>query len=321
MWALPSATSARSTRATRWAAGIALAYIVVCCAYIVLSSALAARLAESSVERMAVVEKVKGQAFVVVSGLAFFLFARRVLRRVEERQDALSSSQEALLLAERRALAGAFASSVAHDLNNTLTLLDADAAELADPATAPEERARALQQLRQAVRDLSGQTRRLLEIGRAHPAQPRPLDLRAITEEVVAWSRSHSSLRRCQIAVQGDAHVPVVADASQYGQLLVNLLLNAGDATGGQGRIEVETRARPGGAMLEVSDDGPGLAPEVCARLFQPFVTTKPHGSGLGLLSVKTIAERHGGSVEAARSPLGGALFRVQLAGGTTPPA
>ena len=96
-------------------------------------------------------------------------------------------------------------------------------------------------------------------------------------------------------------------------QVLINLLLNAADATGGQGHLEVRLRVVGDEARLEVHDDGKGLPEGMEAQLFQPFATTKPHGTGLGLVSVRECALAHGGRVEYARSPLGGAAFSVCL--------
>jgi signal transduction histidine kinase len=107
--------------------------------------------------------------------------------------------------------------------------------------------------------------------------------------------------------------VPVSLDAGQFGTVLVNLMLNALDAMprGGDLRVEVEADGRE--CRLRVRDTGPGIAPEIAGRLFTPFASTKPTGTGLGLSLSRRIVEEHGGTITAANGPEGGACFTITL--------
>jgi signal transduction histidine kinase len=96
-------------------------------------------------------------------------------------------------------------------------------------------------------------------------------------------------------------------------QILANLVVNAGEACGGKGRIEVRLHDSPEFVLLEVHDDGPGVPVERRERIFDSLETTKPAGTGLGLFSVKSCVAALEGSVEVGDSPLGGACFRVRL--------
>jgi signal transduction histidine kinase len=98
-------------------------------------------------------------------------------------------------------------------------------------------------------------------------------------------------------------------------QVFLNLLLNAARACGPSGRIRLATWLEGDSAVVEVADDGPGIAPELRARIFEPFFTTRPvgEGTGLGLSISKQIAASHGGRIEVASEPGRGSSFRVRL--------
>ncbi len=116
------------------------------------------------------------------------------------------------------------------------------------------------------------------------------------------------------LALEGlDALPPVEGDPVQLRQVLVNLLENAVYAASPEGAVAVRGRAADGAVALDVEDTGPGVDPATRRRLFEPLITTKDRGIGLGLALVKRIAERHGGSVEYSDRPGGGARFTVRL--------
>jgi two-component system sensor histidine kinase PilS (NtrC family) len=114
------------------------------------------------------------------------------------------------------------------------------------------------------------------------------------------------------------ASATVLGDPDQLRQVLWNLLLNAGQAiaTGGAGAGTIRVGCRPaegGGADLTVEDDGPGIDPADRERLFTPFFTTKPAGTGLGLATIHRIVDGHGGAVSVDAPPGGGARFAIHL--------
>ena len=100
-------------------------------------------------------------------------------------------------------------------------------------------------------------------------------------------------------------------------QVLVNLMMNAIDAMAGgppaRGHLTITTAVRAADVQLSVRDSGTGLPPEIDGTLFTPFVTTKPHGLGVGLTIVRTIVEAHGGTIDAHNNAEGGATFTVTL--------
>ena len=106
----------------------------------------------------------------------------------------------------------------------------------------------------------------------------------------------------------------MLGDATQLRQIIHNLLRNAEDALEGRdGRILIETSLSGRFARLQISDNGPGFPAELLPRIFEPYVTTKSRGTGLGLPIVKKIVEEHQGSVEISNAPEGGARIDIRL--------
>jgi signal transduction histidine kinase len=152
----------------------------------------------------------------------------------------------------------------------------------------------------------------------ARPPQPekRLLDLSVLVQQVVALLSAraeHLGIRlECRLP---DRPTPVLADAGQIRQVLLNLLLNALDATptGGTVAVELEKTADGRELLLRVADTGPGLPATLGESIFEAFVSTKEAGLGLGLTICKRIVEAHDGAITAANRPQGGAAFTVRL--------
>jgi signal transduction histidine kinase len=106
--------------------------------------------------------------------------------------------------------------------------------------------------------------------------------------------------------------VPIDADPEQLGRVLINLLINASQATNGTGHVWIDARREGSATLLRVRDDGPGIPSELREQIFQALFTTKAKGSGLGLALCRRIAEAHGGTVTLEPSE-GGAVFRITV--------
>jgi nitrogen fixation/metabolism regulation signal transduction histidine kinase len=156
------------------------------------------------------------------------------------------------------------------------------------------------------------------EYARAPELKLAQVDLNHLVSEVVELYRAQES--GAAIAVHADpAMESVAADRGRLRQVLNNLITNALEAVdgvaGGQVTVSTEMSSGPEGksAVIMVADNGHGFQQEMLARVFDPYVTSKPRGTGLGLAIVKKIAEEHGGSIEANNRPEGGAYVRVVL--------
>lgn len=251
--------------------------------------------------------------------------------RVEERTAELSRTNE-LLRAEvarrRKAEAellenqklesvGRVATGIAHDIDNLMTVVIGNAGLLAEDASTNEVREQ-LAEIREAGERAAEISRQLLAVGAGGAGATEGLDLREVLQ---SSARILDSLLGEAVALElqlGTEPVEVRAERTALTRLLTNLCVNAREAMDLGGKVVLElttTRDEREWARITVRDDGPGMEPETLARAFDPFFTTKraTGGTGLGLSTVRGVAQRFGGRVEASCPESGGARFDVYL--------
>lgn len=297
-------------RSTVYSLVLAAGYGVLATTYIVVSSALAAD-HSATIEELRRIETVKGILFVAVMTAAVFFGCWFALRRMANDADELLLHERALVASQGKVFAGVMAASVAHDANNVLTAVLGDLEMVANAAE--PERAVHVTQLRASIERLVALNRRLLGAARhGMPKEQQVGDLARLVRDSVAVVRSHASLTGCRVVCTGDS-VPISTQPLLVHQVVSNLVLNAGEAAGAGGVIEVVTKAADDEARIEVHDNGPGIPAERRSTLFDAMTTTKPSGSGLGLFSARACVHGLGGTLEVGDSPLGGALLRVRL--------
>ncbi len=293
---------------------LSLLYVVLCGSYIVFSGIIAAGLSET-VEQLEQLETAKGLVFVFATGALFFGLSFVVLRRISRQEIRVIQQKGALLESERRAMVGIFAASIAHDIANILVVARGSLRTIEDELRNAREKADATATLGRSLEELKVLTRRLVSIEHDRiPAEAGDFELDQLVREIVNLARSHMSVRNCAVRVTANDPVTLHGNRSMLGMLLLNLILNAADATRGRGRIDVSLRRLEGEVVLEVQDDGPGVPVERRETIFDAFYSSKAHGTGLGLLTVKVCAEEHGGTVAVGDAELGGASFRVARA-------
>ncbi len=218
---------------------------------------------------------------------------------------------------------GEMAAGVAHELNQPLTAISnyAHACEriLGQGGGDHSEVAEALTEIRREADRAAGIIRRLRDLVRGQPSERTVADLDGVVTEIRDLILSNSRAQDVNVVFElAGPLAPVVVDRAQLQHVLLNLVRNALEALKGTdlGRREVVIRtaaAGPGEVELSVADSGPGIAPQVAGRLFTPFVTTKPSGTGLGLVSSQTIVRAHDGTLGFRPVPSGGACFYVRL--------
>jgi two-component system, LuxR family, sensor kinase FixL len=148
----------------------------------------------------------------------------------------------------------------------------------------------------------------------ARPPQPKrlPIEIASLVAVTASVVKEDTALRDVDVRIAGSAP-PVSADAEMLKMVFQNLLINGGQAMSGKGTIHVEIRRVDGMCQITVADSGPGILPEIRARIFTPFFTTKSRGTGLGLPTAKRFIEAHDGRIEIDCPPQGGTVVHVAL--------
>jgi signal transduction histidine kinase len=231
---------------------------------------------------------------------------------------ALAEARASLVRSEKLATVGRLAAGIAHEVGNPLGAV-AGYAELARarlPRDADPQVREALERIATAADRIDRIVRDLLDFARPSPLEVRPVALGSAVEAAERLASVQARFREVQVARDLPADLPpVLGDERHLSQVVLNLLLNAGDAMKGRGRVEVRVRRSGDQVQLSVTDTGPGIPAEDLPRVFDPFFTTKEpgQGSGLGLAICHSIVESMGGSIDAASPPGGGATFVVRL--------
>ena len=259
---------------------------------------------------------VKGIAKMIERGeeMVTHAFLRDITReRAEEAER--KALQAELAQAQKMEALGRLTGGVAHDFNNLLTVIFANLdfmGEMIDPSVRPY-----FDEVVHATDSASSLIQRLLSFFRKSDLEPTPTDVSTGIQNVehLLHSATPSSVQLvCEVS---EAGLMAFVDANDLEHALINLVVNAIDATGGEGKICLRAWGEPGGGpvVVEIVDKGVGMTDEVAARIYEPFFTTKgsDRGSGLGLAQVYGFVTRAGGTIQLETAPGVGTTFRLRL--------
>jgi signal transduction histidine kinase len=237
-------------------------------------------------------------------GFVLFFVPLLVFRNATRRYIQLERAQESVVKAERLAAKGEMAAEIAHELNNSLTVLGGNAhliEEHLEHGRVPNAAARA-RSLREQVDEMSKLTMGLMEFAHRN-SKLEETDLVGLIERTVEFVRPQNRFDGIDIRLNLDARAGLVAvDAGQIQQVLVNLLCNAADAVrerrnGGGIHVGLKQAGRDRELELTVTDEGVGIPSELLPRIFEPNFTTKAHGHGFGLSTCARIVQNHRGRI------------------------
>jgi PAS domain S-box-containing protein len=233
-------------------------------------------------------------------------------RRVAERSRELAAAQGELLRKERLAVLGQLAGGVAHQIRNPLAIIK-NASYVLERAIGPTDDATiigSLAMIHDEITHADGIVTDLLDYAAVRPPRLRSVAISEVIDLAVRSDRIPATVR---LIVQVAPLAPIMVDEQQLHGALGNLIRNACEAMTEGGTLTVGARDDGDSVLIFVEDTGPGIAPEVCDRLFEPLVTTKPLGLGLGLVTARTLVGNHGGTITAGKGARGGARFEIRL--------
>jgi signal transduction histidine kinase len=241
--------------------------------------------------------------FITLYFLSTFAVIIMVLERARSESERLHAR---LREVERLATAGELAAGMAHEIRNPLAAIVNATALLTDEAgLTADERAATLGAVRTEARRLNRILSDFLRFARPQVARRAAGDIGEVVEHVGGLIRAdRSRAPRVDVKVAVDPAVPRFAfDRDQVTQVLWNVALNGVEAMNGRGRLSLEVARRNGDVALAISDTGPGIPRERLPRVFEPFYSGKPNGSGLGLTLAERIVAAHGGRIEIDSEP------------------
>lgn len=246
---------------------------------------------------------------------------RAEARRREEQE--ARRLYERMTHVSRLATLGEMAAGIAHELNQPLSAIAtyARACERFLAAADPDlpETMESLREIGQEAQRAGDIIRRLRQLVSSPPGAQAPTDINAIIEDVAVLATADARVHRASIEFDLTPDLPPIrAQRTQLQQVVLSLVRNALEALGhepaGDSRVTIRTSLLPGRKIeLSVCDNGPGVAAEMVERLFMPFATSKPLGTGLGLVISQTIAQSHGGTIGYRPVEPRGACFFVRI--------
>lgn len=216
----------------------------------------------------------------------------------------------------RLAALGFMVAGVCHEISNPLTSLQSVVQLMrSDRTLDPALLDRGLSNIEGSVRKILDISRRLVLFSRVGDEPRTQFAVDVAIDEALQVMRHEGMLERIELQWQADPSALVYGNSGQLSEVFLNLLLNAVQAMGGEGRLSIFTLGGERMVQVIVTDTGPGLSPTAQARLFEPFFTTKPagQGTGLGLAISSEIVLEHGGRLSAEPGRERGASFCVEL--------
>jgi signal transduction histidine kinase len=218
---------------------------------------------------------------------------------------------------ERLAAIGTTAAKIGHELANplngmslTIQLLEQQLSRQPNP---PDDQVNAtVKRLKDEISRLNQLAGQFRAISRREEYNLRPTDISELIEDVIKIQGPHFSQSSIQVEELIPEELPVVVvDRDKIKQVLLNLIRNAAEAMPSGGKITIEVRATDNAVLLDITDTGIGIPLDM--DVFEPFVTTKKEGTGIGLVIVRQIVTAHGGKISYRSRPGEGTRFRIEL--------
>lgn len=224
--------------------------------------------------------------------------AETLEKTVEKRTSELKNTQKQLVLSERLAAIGEFASSVAHELRNPLSSIKLGVDKISEIENLEGNNKRRLVLIQKEVKRLSEMLSGILAFAAPSAINKTSINLKEFMDDLITLSQDmeEKESRTIQLS-QISAKIKITADADKLKQTLINVLKNAFEASPPNSLIDIQVTEKNNNILIQITNEGEPIPKEVQSRLFEPFFTTKSKGTGLGLATTKRLMQEMGGDI------------------------
>ncbi len=247
-----------------------------------------------------------------------FLKMAEALKEKEQRHK--DEHETRLLQSEKQASVGKLAAGVAHEINNPLTAVLTFTHLILRRKDLPDEVLTDLEIVKTQTERVRKIVKSLLDFSRQTVIKPESTDINSLIEDSVGLMKNQALIKDVNLSFQGTDNLPTLTiDRNQFQSVLINMIINALDATPAGGFIDIQTlnvdQEEEAGVEIKISDSGTGISEENLDQLFDPFFTTKEvgKGTGLGLAVTAGIIERHGGTIKVWSQTGEGTIFTIWM--------
>lgn len=244
---------------------------------------------------------------------------RRVASSIEQMKETLNQAQEEIISKTRMATMGKIAANFAHEIRNPLEAISGSVEILGYDIGEGINREEYLSIIKEEIRNLNDYLENFLEFAKVRPMNRGRVDINGMIRDTLLLLRPLYSKKKIRCNSQLKENLPdCLADAGQLKRVLINVVINSIEAleeiTDTEGRrIDIMTDLEAGKIRIDVNDTGPGIGPEKIEKVFDPYFSTKTHGSGIGLSISRKIVEQHEGTIGIESSPGKGTRVTILL--------
>ena len=256
----------------------------------------------------------------VLMGLLVWVLVNQLKKnqtRLKDSLESLQATRERLISEEKLAAVGRLASGIAHELRNPVAMISSSLATATSPGTDEGEREEMFAIATRESKKLVSLTADFLSYARPSPLKRSSVLMNDQLSYIAAATRAHAASRGVAIVSQLETELPVDIDAPQIEGALLNLVLNAIDATPAGGMVKLNASLTDGVLVIDVEDSGSAIPEADLLQIFEPFFTTKPTGTGLGLAIARRAANAHGGDLNLSQNRDGCVKFSMTISGST----
>lgn len=236
----------------------------------------------------------------------------QLTQTVQKLRTQLGEKDRQLERRKRLAALGEMAAGMAHEIRNPLGAIQLYASMLAGDVRAMPESARLVEKITGGVRRMEDIVTKVLQFSRDLRVTPSAGDVAGLAAECVEHASTRAASKGVRLRLEGPVTCPARYDRTMLAQAVLNLVLNAVDATPEGKAVTVAWGTEGARAFVRVSDEGPGVPADAMDKIFNPFFTTKDDGTGLGLAIVHRVVEAHDGAITVRNAEGSGAVFEVR---------